>query len=184
MMSRLQMGLIWIIIFCAITFLCFVTMPKAQELEIKNPKSFLMERIPLFEGFSATRYGDFVTKGCILQGYGRCVNNMKTPATISKATADKWLAADLIKCEKKLDTHLPWWRNASVVRQAALLDMTYNMGIDKLKTFKQFLHHMKNQNYFQASKCLDGSRWSKQVGVRSREIRHAIKHDKWIAMKK
>ena len=104
--------------------------------------------------------------------------------SISKATANKWLSADLIKCEKKLDTHLPWWRNVSVVRQAALLDMTYNMGIDKLKTFKQFLHHMQKQNYTQASRCLDGSRWSKQVGVRSREIRHAIKHDKWVAMKK
>lgn len=184
MLNKIQMSFIWVLIFCAISMLCFISISHAQELNIKDPKSFLMERIPLFEGFSATRYGDSVTKGCILQGYGRCVNNMKTPATISKSTANKWLAADLIKCEKKLDTHLPWWRNASIVRRAALLDMTYNMGIDKLKTFKQFLRHMQNQNYALASKSLTDSRWAKQVGVRSREIRHAIKHDKWVAMKK
>ncbi len=183
-MSKSQLYCIWFIIFSAISFMCFASVIHAEELQITCPKSFLMERIPLFEGFSATRYGDRVTKGCVLQGYGRCVNNIKTPATISKATANKWLAADLIKCEAKLDAHMPWWRNVSVVRQAALLDMTYNMGIDKLKTFKQFLHHMQNKNYALASRSLTNSRWAKQVGVRSREIRHAIKHDRWIAMKK
>lgn len=183
-MTKVQLRFIWFIILSAFTLMFYVSTIHARELHVSNPKSFLMERIPIFEGFSATRYCDGVTKGCILQGYGRCVTKRRTPSFISKSIADKWLQEDLRKCENHLDQHIPWWRDLSSVRQAALLDMTYNLGIDKLRTFDDFLHYMKNKNYHAASKRLSKSRWAKQVGIRSKEIRHAIEHNRWVAMKK
>lgn len=183
-MTKGQLRITWLIVLSAFVLLCFSSTIYAKELIVKNPTTFLLTRIPVFEGFSATRYRDGVNKGCVLQGYGRCVNNKKTPSIINRSTADIWLKEDLEKCTQHLDLHFPWWKNLSIVRQAALLDMTYNLGIQKLKTFQEFLYHMQHHQYVAASNRLSKSRWSKQVGVRSKEIRYAIEHNRWKAIKK
>ena len=156
--------------------------------DIDDPLVFIAGRIKLFEGFHPERYGDGVTKGVILQGYGRSIRG-QSPARISRSTADAWLQSDLAKCQRHLDQHLPWWRRLSAVRQAAMLDLTYNLGIDKLKTFRRFLHSMQSGHYTAAASHLmvtDGrkSRYARQVGVRAKEVSSAIATDKWVAMKR
>ncbi len=142
---------------------------------------FIHSRISKFEGFRSYKYKDSVS-GIILQGYGKHIT-FHTPNKISKNIADKWLHDDIAKCEKLLDEHLPWWKDLSNVRKAAMIDLTYNMGINKLKTFKNFLSCMENGEYQKASKHLMKSRYGKQVGIRAKELSTAIKYNKWYCMK-
>ena len=156
--------------------------------QISDPLVFIAERIKLFEGFRATRYRDSVCPHVWLQGYGRSIRG-HTPAKISRATADGWLMYDLTKCRRHLDQYMPWWRSLSPIRQAVMLDLTYNLGIDKLRKFKKFLSCMQCGEYTSASACLVGTKhrrtsYARQVGVRSREISHAIMHNEWKHIKK
>lgn len=156
---------------------------------VYHPSTFIGNRIKAFEGFSSTKYKCSVS-GVLLQGYGKSIGKNKTPSRISKATASNWLHDDITKCENQLDQYLPWWRELSPVRQAAMIDLTYNMGIFKLLKFKNFLKNMEQGNYTKAKKCLltgkDGkskSKYYKQVGIRAIEVSTAIATDAWIHMK-
>lgn len=156
--------------------------------EIISPQQFVADRIKKFEGFKSKKY-KCVVSGVKLQGYGKSIGNKRTPSSISEKQAETWLIADLVKCTNDLDAKLPWWRDLSSVRQSAMLDLTYNMGIDKLLKFKQFITYMKRGSYAKAAKSLmhTGKRKTKyatQVGIRAIEVSTAIKTDLWVALKK
>lgn len=158
--------------------------------KIYNPAEFICTRIMKYEGFRPAKYRDRVS-GITLQGYGtRITRKMKTPKVVSKELAKQWVQDELKICAIALDKELPWWRTLSPIRQAAMLDLTFNMGIYKLKTFKNFLHNMKIHNYSNASLHLmrgskkgHRSRYSKQVGIRAQEISMAIRTNKWYHLK-
>ena len=153
--------------------------------DIDDVHTFIAERIKLFEGFSPVRYR--CSSGIMLQVYGKYVKH--SPSRISRQTADRWLRQDIRTCVKQLDEQLPWWRELSTVRQAALIDLTYNMGIYKVLKFKKFLTHMRQGRYELASKELmrdrqgRKSRYARQVGIRAVEISHAISSDVWVPLK-
>ena len=154
--------------------------------DISDPQSFIAGRIQKFEGFSATKYKCSVS-GVVLQGYGKHITT-KTPQKISEATAKRWLHDDLVKCSAALDEKLPWWRGLSNVHQAAMLDLTYNMGIDKLLTFKKFLkamerHDFKTAQYELTHNGSKQSKYARQVGVRAKEIMIAIGTNVWVPVK-
>lgn len=154
--------------------------------EIDDPKAFIAGRIQKFEGFSATKYRCTVS-GVTLQGYGKHITR-STPSRISESMAKRWLKEDLDKCEEQLDQKLPWWRDLSSVHRAAMLDLTYNMGIDKLMKFKKFLKAMERRDFKTAQYELSHnngrkSKYVKQVGVRAQEIMIAIGTNMWVPVK-
>ena len=48
---------------------------------------------------------------------------------------DYLLQNDLGRVRTELDQALPWWREMDDVRQAALIDLGFNLGVVKLLTF-------------------------------------------------
>ena len=156
---------------------------------VVNPQQYVQERIKLFEGFKPNKHKCSVS-GVILQGYGRSIQNRKTPSHISVSTANAWLKEDIANCAEQLDMYLPWWRNLSTVRQTAMLDLTYNLGIFKLMQFKNFLAAMEHGKYHAAKDhLLSGkkgkgkSKYSQQVGIRAIEVANAIGTGIWEPMK-
>lgn len=77
---------------------------------------------------------------------------------------DALYGCDVAGSEKSLDVHLPWWRGLDPVRQAAAMELMFNMGWGALGTFTNTLHAFGQGNYGLAAAGLLNSRWAGQVG--------------------
>lgn len=128
----------------------------------------LKSRLILDEGKRNRFYLD--TKGIPTIGIG---HNLNIP--ISDRAIDIIFEDDLNEVFKNLDESLPWWRNLDDVRQEALADMCFNLGIEKLLGFAHTLSAWKNGDYPMAADFLKDSLWAKQVGARAQRIYHMVK---------
>jgi len=89
---------------------------------------------------------------------------------ISEFAVDVILADDLKSVFADLDRVLPWWRREGWVRQLALLDLCFNLGIERLSLFKNTLSAWERGNYPAAAAGLVASKWFTQVGVRGPRV--------------
>jgi len=92
----------------------------------------------------------------------RCLAN-----GITRAESRALLAGDIDGCEADLDRKLPWWRGLDPVRQRVLLNMTFNMGIRTMLTFKNTLRFVEAGDYRRAAENMRASKWRAQVGERA-----------------
>lgn len=83
---------------------------------------------------------------------------------------DLMLNNDITLVEVQLDDKLPWWRTMTDARQNVLLNMCFNLGIDRLLGFKNTLAYMKAGNYNKAADGMLSSLWAKQVGDRAKRL--------------
>lgn len=104
--------------------------------------------------------------GKLTIGYGRNLDD----CGITSDEAEYLLRNDIRKCEQDLDTYLSWWRIMHPVRQRALVNMCFNLGIGGLLGFKNTLELIKNGQFLAASQKLMESKWAHQVGDRAKRI--------------
>jgi len=77
-----------------------------------------------------------------------------------------------------LDRELPWWRELDDVRQLALANLAFNLGVGptveqpegKLLTFKSTLALLHAGDYEKVAEHLKDTPWYKQVGDRGKRI--------------
>lgn len=74
---------------------------------------------------------------------------------------------DLKKVKKDLDKHLPWWRELNDDRQFVMIDLCFNLGINKLLKFQKTLDSIATGWYIRAGDQLMQSLYAKQVGKRA-----------------
>jgi lysozyme len=125
-----------------------------------NRKKLLTELID-DEDIRLKPYRDTVGKLTI--GIGRNLDDRG----ISKKEAEYLANNDIDECERQLDAKIPWWRELTDARQRVLLNMCFNLGINRLLGFKKAIALIKSGNYTKASEEMLNSLWSKQVGDRS-----------------
>ena len=130
-------------------------------------------QIKLAEGRRLSAYPD--SEGYLTIGYGRLIDS-RIGGGISADEAELLFENDFQRVIDDLGSHLPWWRNLSDTRKAALLDACYNLGITKLLGFKKALTALEAGDYATASREFLDSRWATQVGRRARIIADQIKY--------
>jgi len=135
--------------------------------------SLIERQLIKHEGFSAKPYRCTADKLTI--GYGRNLDDRG----ITKDEALHLLANDIQVCEIDLSNLLGdmYWR-LSLDRQAALLDMRYNLGARGFRRFRKMIKALRNRNYFLAAQEIKNSEWYKQVGTRGRDIYNQMLGDK------
>ena len=79
------------------------------------------------------------------------------------------LENDIKRCKQELIT-LPWFSQIDSVRQDALINMCFNLGMTRLLGFKNALTAMSVGDYDTAADEFMDSRWAKQVGYRAEEV--------------
>lgn len=103
--------------------------------------------------------------GKITIGYGRNLSD----AGISEAEARQFLDADInnaiLDC-----TVFPWFPDLDTVRQRAIVDLCFNMGLPRLKGFVKMLDAMARQDWTAAAHELLDSTYAQQVGKRARTL--------------
>ena len=135
-----------------------------------TPRDLIMRH----EGESLKLYRD--SRGYWTIGYGRLLDP-SLGGGISQDEALYLLDNDIAKARNDCGTY-PWFSNLSEARQAAMLDLSFNLG-SRLSNFKHFLAAMAVENWGLAADELENSLWYKQVGHRGPEIVNLIKFEEW-----
>jgi len=78
-----------------------------------------------------------------------------------------------------LEYRLPWFTELDEVRQAVLVDMGYNLGIDGLLKFKRTLGSVESGNYANAAIQMLESKWATQVGHRAERLSDMMETGEW-----
>jgi lysozyme len=74
----------------------------------------------------------------------------------------------------ELDEQLPWWENLDPVRQRVLINMAFNLGINGLLEFPNFLAAMQAGNWQEAAQQMQASQWWNQVGQRAVRLQYMV----------
>ena len=94
---------------------------------------------------------------------------------LSEDEIDYLLANDIQIVENELDNGLSWWRDLDEVRQRALADLAFNMGLPRLHGFVKMLDGLQRRDYHAAADELLDSKYAKQVGARSERVAEMIR---------
>lgn len=89
---------------------------------------------------------------------------------ITESFAKEILLEMVLKIEKSLRDSIPWMSKLNGARQAVLINMAYNLGVEGLLKFKQTLRNMEVQNWLAAELGMRSSLWHKQVKGRAIEL--------------
>jgi len=87
---------------------------------------------------------------------------------------------DIAIVEKELLNSKPIVNQLNDVRQMVLVDMAFNMGVPRLKLFKNMWLAIEKVNYPLACEEMIDSRWASQVGNRAMKLSLAMKNGEWI----
>ena len=90
--------------------------------------------------------------------------------------AHKILELKLEKLKVALIREFSWVEQKPVIVQEALLEMAYQLGIPKMKSFSQTLTYIKEDNYQQAAINLRKSKWAKQTPKRVENLIRSLQN--------
>jgi lysozyme len=124
------------------------------------------------EGLELKCYEDPVGKMTI--GVGRNLDDMG----ITHHEAMYLLQNDIDRSKFELMTNIPFWNKLSDIRKEVLINMCFNLGITRLKTFKKMFLALEMGDYDRASSEALDSRWARQVKGRAMELAKQMKEDK------
>ncbi len=128
----------------------------------------LREQLRLHEGVRLFPYVDSVGK--ITIGCGRNLSDKG----ISEAEARQFLDADINNAILDMAT-FPWFATLDPVRQRALVDLCFNIGLPRLRGFRKMLDACARQEWTRAAHELLDSTYAEQVGKRARTLAHMLK---------
>lgn len=111
------------------------------------------------------------TAGKLTIGVGRNLDDVGLSADESAYL----LGNDIARVMAELDKALPWWRGLSEVRQRALANMAFNLGVPRLKGFARMLAALQAGQWDEAATQALASKWAQQVGDRAKRIALMIK---------
>jgi lysozyme len=105
-------------------------------------------------------------------GVGR--NIAESGLGLSDDEIDYLLENDIKRCKQEL-IGLSWFVDIDPVRQDALINLCFNLGMTRLLGFKNAMAAMAVGDYDQAADEFLDSRWATQVGDRAIEVTDMIR---------
>lgn len=127
----------------------------------------LVDELRVDEGIRYSPYRD--TRGFETVGVGHNLNASPLPDDwvypLTDDQVDTLLESDLTNVYSDLDNALPWWEDLNDVRQRALANFCFNLGLPKLLGFKNTLAAMRQGRYADAASGMLNSAWATQVGI-------------------
>jgi len=114
-------------------------------------------------------YRDSSGKLCI--GWGHNIEDLG----IDREVADLLFEKDFQRAYRQAVQCIPFFLDLDEVRQLAIIDMVFNMGINKVLTFKKMLHALANKDWDKAARELLKSKYAKQCPQRAKENARLIR---------
>ena len=129
----------------------------------------LIDTLVRHEGLRRLAYEDSV--GVLTIGVGRNIEEVG----LSDDEIYYLLKNDIRRCETELDNSFRWYKDLDQVRQEAMINLCFNLGITKLRKFKNALRAMEVKDYEDAADEFLDSLWATQVGQRAVEVAEMIR---------
>ncbi len=117
------------------------------------------------DGFSLSIYTDKMGHPTIGYGYNLSVYSYESKR-ITKPQA-YGLLTDILKENHKALLSYGWYKNLDAMRRMVILDLSYNLGLNGLLKFKQFIKAIEDKNYALAVERLQKSPYFNQVRKRA-----------------
>ncbi len=145
----------------------------------------LIEQLKEHEGFRGSYYLCTAKKKTI--GYGRNVDDNPLPdylcrdfdkEPMTEDEAEELLIDDVNKVATQLAKKYPI-KHLSTARQAVLINMAFNLGVNGLMEFKKMLQAIKDKDYYEAAIQMLDSKWARQVGSRSDDLAEQMLTGEW-----
>ena len=131
----------------------------------------LIDQLKRHEGVSKWAYEDHL--GYITVGVGRCLDP-EIGLGLSEKEIDYLLQNDIERCYKELEC-LSWFQDLDPIRQEALVNMVFNLGLTRFLQFKKTLAYMAEGRYSEAADEMLDSKWARQVKNRAIELSEMIR---------
>jgi len=128
----------------------------SAELDIALP------RIRDAEGYRKFPYKDSV--GVQTIGYG-CALDTGWPETFAAAVCKLQVEEAETECME-----LDFWNDLDPLRRSVLIEMVFNLGIDRFLGFHRMLAAVKAKDWTAAANEMLASRWAQQVGGRANRL--------------
>lgn len=132
------------------------------------------KQLLLHEGLRLHVYDDAtgkqVTPGTTLIGHPTIGIGRNLNVGITEEEALYLLRHDIETAQQDLEQTFPWFYDLSLIRRNVLIDMTFNMGIGRLKRFKRMLAAIEAHDWERAAQEMLNSKWATQVGARARRL--------------
>jgi len=135
----------------------------------------LLAQLKVDEGVRLYAYQDSL--GYLTIGYGRLIDRRKG-GQISQGEAEYLLGNDINRTENELAQYA-WFTSQDSVRQAAITNMAFNLGVAGLLHFPHFLGYLQAKQYESAAAELVNTPWHTQVGARADRIIAMITKGAW-----
>lgn len=113
--------------------------------------------------------------GKLTIGYG---HNLEDNG-ITAEQAEQMLKQDMEYADLECYASIPEYGYLNDARKFVLLDMCFNMGINRLLTFKKMLAAIKNGYFDRAAYEMLDSKWAIQVGRRAAELSEIMRKGEW-----
>ena len=133
----------------------------------------LIENLKRHEGLRLKPY--LCSEGKITIGFGRNLEDMG----ISEKEAEMLLMSDIQRCYEELDV-FSWFHDLDQVRQEAMVNMLFNLGLPTFLEFKRTLKFMAEGAYSQAAEEMLDSKWVRQVGDRASELAYMVETGQYL----
>lgn len=113
--------------------------------------------------------------GDITIGYGRNC----TVRGVTMDEANYLLNNDIQYFIQKLQSYFTFFAKLDDVRQAVLISMAFNIGINGLMKFKDMLNYMSSNKFDDARNAMLNSDWAKQVPSRANQLASMMMTGNW-----
>lgn len=140
----------------------------------ENPYSNLVQQLIKHEGIRLKPYR--CPAGKLTIGIGRNLDDNG----ISEIEAYHLCMTDVLCAEADLINNLAYFQKLSKARQEVLINLCFNMGINRLLKFNLFLGALEAGLWSDAARELLNSKYAQQVGKRAIELAEQIKSGKFL----
>jgi len=136
----------------------------------------LIEQLKLHEGSRTHAYD--CPAGYITIGVGRNIDP-NGGLGLSENEINYLLKNDIERCYRELD-RFSWFMDLDQVRQEALVNMLFNIGLPRLLSFKKMIASLMAKEYSQAAEEIINSLYARQVGNRANELAYMIERGEYL----
>lgn len=138
----------------------------------------LIDQLKRDEGLRLKAYQD--SGGVWTVGYGHTGMDVTPHMNISEDRANDLLYEDIDIAAKSVNRELPDMRWAlDEARYGVMVNMAFNLGVNGLMKFHQFIEAMGDRNYPDAARYMMESLWAEQVGERAIRLRDQVLTGEW-----
>jgi lysozyme len=141
-------------------------------------KSELIRQLRADEGERACAYQDHLGYWTI--GVGRLVDDRKPGSGLRHDEIAYMLNNDVDDRIDQLTRRISWFQDLDDARRGALLNMSFQLGVDGLLQFERTLKLIEERKYDLAAHAMLQSKWAKQTPARAKRMAEQLRTGQWV----